>query len=316
MSATPGAMPGGDPAALRDLQRAAAERGCRHRRDEPLARHTSMGIGGPCPLMIWPRRPADVRALAAWMGGRGLHWRVLGGGTNLLVSDRGVDDVVLAMGQLDTGDTYDADGARFPAGMSTARALHRTVRRGLDGLVWAAGLPGSIGGATAGNAGCWGGEAAHVVSALEVVDGRGESHELAAGQLDWEYRSLRLPAGVIEPATIVGVRVRLHEGEAAALERRYLELQDRKRTSQPVGARNSGCIFRNPDGERTAGQLIDEAGCKGLAVGGASISTVHANFVINRGDASAADVELLVAQVRRRVQERFDVDLGTEIRRW
>lgn len=316
MSATPGPAAGWGAAALQDLERMSAGRGCRHVRDEPLSRHTSMGIGGPCPLMVWPRRPADVRALAAWMGERGLGWRVLGGGTNLLVDDAGVDDVVLATGDLDEGDRYDTDGARFPAGISTARALRRTARRGLEGLVWAAGLPGSIGGAAAGNAGCWGGEMADVVAALEVVDGQGHAHQVSADALGWEYRNLTLPAGLPGPWTIVGVRVRLRQGDAAALESRYLELQARKRETQPVGARNSGCVFRNPDGEQSAGRLIDRAGCKGLEIGGASISPVHANFVINRGDATAADVDRLVSAVERRVRERFGIRLRTEIRRW
>lgn len=304
------------PAALRDLERMAEQRGCRHARDELLSRHTSMGIGGPCPLMIWPRRPGDVRALAEWMGGRGLAWRVLGGGTNVLVADRGVDDVVLATGDLDAGDAYTVDGARLPAGMPTARALRRTARHGLDGLVWAAGLPGSVGGAAAGNSGCWGGEMADVVTRLEIVDARGRAHDIDSTSLGWEYRRLQLPADLPEPLAIVGVHVRLHQGDAAALEERYLALQERKRETQPVGARNSGCVFRNPDAEHAAGRLIEGAGCKGLRVGGASVSEVHANFVINHGDATAADVEHLVRDVRRRVDERFGVRLRVEIRRW
>lgn len=303
-------------AALADLEALAVRLGCRLRRDEPLARHTSMGVGGRCPAMVWPTRPDHVRSIVAWMGSRALPWRVIGGGSNLLVSDAGVADAVLHTGELVEGERFDQEGVRLPAGVPTARALRRTAQRGFDGLIWAAGLPGSVGGAAAGNAGCWGSDMAASVRSLELVDASGASHALEDSELRWSYRDLRLPSRIAAPWLITAVEIRLRPGDPLKLQERYLELQEQKRSRQPVGARNSGCVFRNPEGERTAGQLLDAAGCKGLRVGQVEVSEVHANFLVNRGAGRADEVMELVARVQQRVHDRFGVRLEPEIRRW
>lgn len=308
--------PAWEAAALDDLAALARRLEVRLALDETLGPHTTMGVGGRCPAMLWPQRPSDVRALVAWMGRRGLAWRVIGGGSNLLVPDDGVDEPVLNLTALVEGERWGKDSIRFPAGLPTNRALRRSVARGFDGLVWASGLPGTLGGAAAGNAGCWGSDMAATVIGLEVVDARGVARELGPGQLLWAYRDLAIGPDVEGPVTIVGVEVRVRPGDPAALEQRYLDLQRRKREQQPVGARNSGCVFRNPDGDRSAGRLIDEARCKGMAVGAVEVSRVHANFLVNRGGATAADVLRLVEDVRSRVHETFGIDLVPEIRRW
>lgn len=301
--------------AVRELRARAERASLRVAVDEPLARHTSMGVGGPTPLMVWPRTGDDVIDLCAWMGRRGLRWRHLGGGTNLLVSDAGVTEPVLSFTALNAGIEIGEASAHLPAGTVTAQALRRTAEAGRDGLVWAAGLPGTIGGAAAGNAGCWGGEMADVVEYLDVVDMQGGAQRVEAANLSWAYRSLSLPVPPGAGAAIVAVGLRLSPADPVALRARYEELQRLKRDRQPVGARNSGCIFRNPEGT-SAGQLLDRAGCKGMRVGDAEISGVHANFVVNRGGATCAQVLELVERVTTRVRERFDVELQPEICRW
>ena len=346
-----------------DLQKLAAREGCRYSEGEPMARHTSMGVGGPATVMLWPQRPASVRHIIAWLAVRGLPWRCLGGGSNLLVADKGVAEAVIALSSLLEGARIDASQqqADLPAGMPTAQALRHTATEGLDGLVWAAGLPGTIGGAAAGNAGCWGGEMSEVVDRLQVITGAGKARELSGSELGWSYRQLRMPATVTsagaaerEESIVVGgdagrgdthvaivrVHIRLQSADAQELVARYEKLQATKRRRQPMGARNSGCIFRNPDapteasrsgseldGEpsarqpreperRSAGQLIDQAGCKGLREGDAQVSEQHANFIVNLGKATMHDVELLIQRVRTRVRERFEIELSTEIRQW
>lgn len=289
---------------------------CRALADEPLARHVSMGVGGATPLMAWPRTPAQVAELLGWMQRRDLPWKPLGGGTNVLVGDDGVEHAVVALGELTEGTDWDLPLASFPAGVPTARALRATARRGLAGLEWAAGLPGTLGGAAAGNAGCWGGETADVVQALDVVTPAGETRRLERDALSWSYRSVDLERVAGEGAVIVAVTVELRDGDADELEARYRELQDLKRRRQPVGARNSGCIFRNPDPDNPAGRLIEMAGCKGLRIGDAEVSTVHGNFFVNHGGATADDVDRLVERVRTAVEREFGVDLEEEIRRW
>lgn len=304
------------PDALGELQRLATTRGLRTVKDEPLARHTSMGVGGACPMMLWPRSADDVRVLARFMGSRGLGWRVLGGGSNLLVADAGVAEVVLNTGELTNGTDSAAGRGNFAAGTSIALANRQTTARGLDGLVWTAGLPGTIGGAAAGNAGCWGGSMSQSVLHLDVVAADGGAHRLTSGELTWAYRSLALPATLAAPVTIVAVCVRLWQADASALLAHYRELQQTKRQRQPVGTRSSGCVFRNPGGPDSAGQLLARAGCAGLQVGGARISKRHANFLVNQGGATARDVLELIDIARTRVRQRLDVELHTEICQW
>jgi UDP-N-acetylmuramate dehydrogenase len=275
-----------------------------------------MGVGGPTPLMVWPRHPEAVAEAIGWCAARGLRWRVLGGGTNVLVSDAGVAEPVFNLTALTDGARITEPAAQFAAGTPTAQALRATLRLGLDGLVWAAGLPGTIGGAAAGNAGCWGGQMADVVTCLEVVDAGGEWHTVRAEQLNWRYRGAPLPPELGAGAVIVAVAVAVAAAVPAALQRRFEELHAAKRQSQPIGARNAGCIFKNPDADHPAGRLIDAAGCKGLRVGGAAISLLHGNFLINHGGATAADVEQLVRRVRQAVREHSGMVLEEEIHRW
>lgn len=303
------------PAALAELERQAGALRVICRRAEPLRRHTSFGVGGPCPLMLFPERADHVVQLADWAGRRALRYRILGGGTNLLVRDEGICEPVINTTRMALDSSLEHDRAIFAAGVPTARALHRTVTAGLDGLVWASGLPGTMGGAAAGNAGCWGGDMASCTDYLDVVDDHGRLHRVNAADLQWAYRDLSLPGSIPSPWFVVAVAIRVHERDPKALRSTYDELQDRKRDEQPVGARNSGCIFRNPDG-KAAGAVLDAAGCKGMRVGGAVVSEQHANFIINDGDATYADVDALIEQLIAAAQRAAGIELRPEIRRW
>lgn len=302
--------------ALAELETLCARSGSKVARRETLARHTSMGVGGPTPLMVWPRHPEAVAEALGWCAARGLPWRVLGGGTNVLVSDAGVAEPVFNLTALTDGGRIGEPDTLFAAGTPTAQALRATLRRGLDGLVWAAGLPGTIGGAAAGNAGCWGGQMADVVTGLEVIDAAGDWHTVPSERLDWRYRGAPLPAELGVGAIIVAVSVAVSPSDPAALQRRFEELHAAKRQSQPIGARNAGCIFKNPDPDHPAGRLIDAAGCKGLRIGGAGISLLHGNFLINHGGATADEVEQIIRHVRRSVREHTGLVLEEEIHRW
>lgn len=301
---------------LRDAVTFLESEGCAVRRAEPLARHTSMGVGGPAPLMLWPPHPEAVAATISWLAARRLAWRVLGGGTNVLVSEAGITEAVVNLTRLTQGTTIEVPTINFPAGMTTSQAMRTAARQGLAGLDWSTGLPGTIGGAAAGNAGCWGGEMSDVVQRLDLVGPDGEWQSLPASRLAWSYRRVDLEAKAGDGAVIVGVTVDLEPGHRPTLEERSQELQELKRRRQPVGARNAGCIFKNPDSDRSAGQLVEEAGCKGLCIGGAEVSALHGNFITNDGSASADDVDELIALVKERVCRHHGVSLEEEIRRW
>lgn len=312
--AFPGAAWGGT--AVAELEALCAGEGCKTAADEALGRHTSMGVGGPTPLMVWPGHPEAIARVLGWCAERGLGWRILGGGTNVLVADAGVAEPVINLTSLIDGAHVHAPTALFPAGTPTAQALRANARAGLAGLVWSTGLPGTIGGAAAGNAGCWGGQMADVVARLEVIDEAGSWHTLETDELTWSYRRLELPVALGTTVVIVAVAVNVRPEDPSKLTRRSFELQQRKRKNQPVGARNAGCIFKNPDPEHAAGWLIDQAGCKGIGIGDAQISELHGNFLINRGGATSADVDALITRVKTAVREQSGITLAEEIRRW
>ena len=283
---------------------------------KPLARHTSLGIGGPSPVHTFPDRAESVMELISWMAGHGLGWKLLGAGSNVLIPDRGVDHAVLNLSGLTEGVCFAPDFATFPAGTPTAQAMRLCAERGLGGLSWAAGLPGTLGGAAAGNAGCWGGEMSQAVHSLDVVTADSRLLHLSAAGLSWEYRTLDLALLAGEGATIVSVVVKVRAANSRRLQQEYERLQALKRQRQPIGSRNAGCIFRNPASGPTAGQLADLAGCKGLRVGNAQVSELHGNFILNLGTATGEDVEALIALVRERVERHGQQHLETEIRRW
>jgi UDP-N-acetylmuramate dehydrogenase len=285
-------------------------------RDEPLARHTSMGVGGPTPLMFWPRHPHAVAEVLEWCAARGLGWRVLGGGTNILVADAGVAEPVVNLCRLTDGVRFETSQAFYPAGLPTAQAQRQAARHGLGGLVWSTGLPGTIGGAAAGNAGCWGGQMADVVSRLEIVDNLGVCRAIEATELDWSYRRCNLQQVAGPGAAIVSLVLNLYRADHADLEMRSEHLQRKKKARQPVGARNAGCIFKNPDADNPAGLLIDDAGCKGRRIGDAQVSEMHGNFLINHGQATAAEVDELIESVKHEVREQTGIALEEEIQRW
>jgi len=303
-------------AAAADLEAFCATAGFETARDEPLGRHTSMGVGGPTPLMFWPHHPDAVATVLDWCASRGLAWRTLGGGTNILVADEGVAEPVVNLTRLRDGVRFEGTSFSCPAGIPTAQALRLATREGLGGLVWSTGLPGTIGGAAAGNAGCWGGQMADVVARLDVVGADGAYRSVQADELDWSYRRSGLTDRAGAGAVIVSLVLDLHPADRDELERESEQLRQSKRERQPVGARNAGCIFKNPDPDNPAGKLIDTAGCKGMRVGDAQISEIHGNFLINRGRATAADVDELIDTVKRAVRDHLGTALEEEIRRW
>jgi len=223
-----------------DFDRVCAAAGCATARDEGLGRHTSMGVGGPTPVMVWPRHPDAIALALEWCAARGLGWRILGGGSNVLVADAGVSEPVLNLTELTEGTRIEAPTTILAAGTPTAQALKATMSRGLRGLLWATGLPGTIGGAAAGNAGCWGGQMADIVTRLDVVDASGAWTTLGATELSWGYRSTPLPESMHNGAVIVAVTINTRPQDPEKLRQRFDELHAAKRERQPIGARNAG----------------------------------------------------------------------------
>lgn len=278
-------------------------------RDAPLAPRTSIRVGGPADLLL---RPADVDDLVAALAAArelGVPVVVLGGGANTLVADAGVRGLVLRLPPDLSREAIRAPRLLLAAGLPTARAVQRAHAHGLVGAEFLRGIPGTLGGALAMNAGTRAGEMKDVVTHVEVATADG-LRDLPAEALAFAYRTCRLPEG----AVVTRIGLELHRGDVAAAAKAMDEEWARRAATQPLDQPSFGSTFRNPPGD-FAGRLVEAAGLKGYRVGGAEVSTRHANFVVNAGGATARDVLAVVRRMRDEVRARFGVTLETEVRR-
>jgi UDP-N-acetylmuramate dehydrogenase len=279
------------------------------RRSAPLARHVAFRIGGPADLLVIARSVTELRGALTVLWSEGVRPTVLGAGSNVLIGDRGIRGVVVKIGK--GVDHVSIDGPRVvaEAGAGLPALALRTARRGLAGLEFAAGIPASIGGAVVMNAGAHGHAMDEVVEGVEVLTSEGE-RMLDREALGFGYRTSALQH---HPWLVTAVSLRLQPGDPTELRARLETWLAHRGATQPIGPPSSGCIFKNPPGDH-AGRLIDLIGAKGSSVGGARVSDVHANYIINEGSATAADVLRLAEQVRARVQEARGITLELEVK--
>ena len=276
--------------------------------DAPLGPQTWFGTGGPAEVLF---RPADTEDLASFLKAlpRDVPVTVLGVGSNLLVRDGGVKGVVIRLMRGFTGIAVEGNELLAGAGALDLNVALTAREHALAGLEFLSGVPGTIGGAVAMNAGAYGGELAEVLISAEAVDRAGKVHRVSASKLGFSYRHSTTPADWI----FTSARLRAQPGDQLAIARRIAEIDAVRTESQPR-SRTGGSTFVNPPG-RKAWELIDQAGCRGLRIGEAQVSAKHCNFLINLGAATATDLEELGEEVRRRVLEKSGVRLEWEIRR-
>jgi UDP-N-acetylenolpyruvoylglucosamine reductase len=281
-------------------------------RDFPLARLTTIRTGGTAELFARPGTVGELEALLAWAAGEGVEVGVVGSGSNLLVADAGVRGLILKLDQELSQITVDGTridcggGARLPAVAAQA------ARAGLSGIEFGVNIPGTVGGAVRMNANAYGGELARALDWVDVCTAAGTERR-APEDLGFSYRRSALSAGEV----VARAAFALSSLPADDVKRTLGEMRSKRRAAQPSGIKTFGSTFKNPDDPRaegrSAGQLLDAAGCRGLQVGGAAFSAKHANFVENLGDATTADVVALMAEGRRLVKERFGVALEPEV---
>ena len=275
----------------------------------PIAPTTWFRVGGPAEILF---RPADVDDLAGFLAAlpRAVPVTVIGVGSNLLVRDSGIPGVTIRLGRGFAGIEVADEEVRAGGGALDVNVALTAAQAGLAGLEFLSGIPGTVGGGFQTNAGAYGREFKDALLSADAVDRNGTIHRVTPAALGFSYRHSDLPADWI----VVGAVFRGAADDPAAIARRLAEIQAAREASQPIRARTGGSTFANPPGHR-AWQLIDDAGCRGLVRGGAMVSEKHANFLINMGNATAADIEGLGDEVRRRVQDRFGILLEWEIRR-
>ena len=270
---------------------------------------TSMRIGGPARWLVQPETENDLKAIFAWIQTHHLPYLVLGGGTNVLFSDGGFPGVVVLTTKL-KGIQVSCFTATAACGENLSVFAGHLNRAGLSGMEWACGIPGTVGGAVAMNAGTRNGDIASVLKSVRIVTAESVK-ELSSDQLDLGYRTSALGSGNIEGIVLEATFVLRGDEPQHCLSREREVLEARHRT-QPTGA-SSGCIFKNPQTGPSAGELLDRAGCKGMRIGDAHVSDLHANFILNEGQNNADDVLELIERMKFRVRDVFGIDLHEEV---
>jgi UDP-N-acetylmuramate dehydrogenase len=285
---------------------------------EPLARYTSMKIGGAADCFVEVESEAALSQLLSLLSLRGMPFCLLGNGSNVLISDLGVEGVLVHLaGDFKHAEWHEqAKDSWVEAGAARAmtQLVREAARRGYGGLEFAEGIPGSVGGALVMNAGAYGSEFEKVVDTVYGRNHQGNPIQFSREQMRFTYRDSHLPAGTV----VTRVRLSLHRQESSRVSMKVRELVTKRKSSQPSGYPNSGSMFRNPPNDY-AGRLVDAAGLKGEQIGRAQISAKHGNFIINLGGASAEDVRRLMELARAEVEARFGVVLIPEVKligRW
>ena len=280
---------------------------------EPLARHTSMKVGGPADLFIEVDKQSAIASVLRTLNRYRTDFCLLGNGSNVLVSDRGVRGAVIHLAGEFKRIEWSSEGEialiRVGAAYPVTRLVREAARKGYSGLEFAEGIPGTLGGALFMNAGAYGSEFEKIIEQVEGFTREGEPIGLARKEMTFSYRNSHLPKGMV----IAEVTLRLCREDSARVSTRVRELVARRKAGQPSGYPNSGSMFRNPPGD-FAGRLIEAAGLKGKTLGRAQISQRHANFIVNLGRAKAEDIRELMELARAGVKERFGIELEPEVR--
>jgi UDP-N-acetylmuramate dehydrogenase len=275
---------------------------------EPLSFHTSLRIGGPADFFIVPQDVEDIRLAVAFAAKEQLAVEVIGGGNNLIVRDRGIRGVVLKLeGSLGRAE-FQGEEAVAGAGVGLSALIREAAALNLGGMECLIGIPATIGGALATNAGTSDGWIGDFVSAVYFLTPDGTLGEFKPGAGAFGYRAFAAPSGAI----LIGARLRFHRRPHAEIQREMRQRLKQKKATQPLALASAGCVWKDPPGE-TATRLLEKAGLKGKRVNAAEISAKHANFIVNRGGASGADVLALMDLARERVQKHFGIRLEPEI---
>ena len=281
----------------------------RVKRNEPMSRHTSWHVGGPAEVFFSPRDRADLAAfLRSLDADVPIHW--IGLGSNLLVRDGGIQGVVISThGALDRLDRVNETTVYGEAGVPCARVARQCIKWGLGPAEFFAGIPGTLGGALAMNAGAFGGETWPHVTEVETIDRRGREHTRAPSEYSVSYRHVAPPAN---DEWFLAAKLTF-ERKAGVNEAQVRSLLEKRKATQPIGEWSCGSVFTNPPGDHAA-RLVEASGLKGFRIGGASVSQKHSNFIINHGEATAAELESLIRHVQETVERLHGVRLNPEVR--
>jgi len=285
-------------------------------KDEPMKKHTSFRIGGPADLLGLPENEAQLKGLVKKAVLLDIPVTLLGGGTNVLVSDKGIRGLVIVTKKMKTGiaiknTTDDHVVITAGAGEKLSTVCRFAAAGSLSGLEFAAGIPGTLGGAVKMNAGASSGSMASIIESIKILEPSGADFKNIAGRnLDFEYRNLNLSHGSI----IVSADIKLEHSDSETIKKAFDRNLKLKNSSQPVSQASAGCFFKNPVHGMPAGELIEKSGLKGMKINDAMVSELHANFIVNTGHAECKDVMALMNHIQKTVFEKYHINLEPEVR--
>lgn len=277
--------------------------------DEPLANHTTWRIGGPADLLIQPKDKESLLTALQIIRRHEIPWSVIGRGSNLLVRDRGIRGAVLKVAEGLSHCEFKGEEVCVGAGYSMIRLATETGKRGLTGMEFAGGIPGTVGGAVYMNAGAHGSDLSRILIDAEILFENGESKVLSNEELSFSYRTSLLQK---QKGIVLEARFQLRTGDSKEISATLAANKERRRATQPLQMPSCGSVFRNPPNDH-AGRLIEAAGLKGYQIGGAQVSEKHSNFIVNCGGATATDVLTLINHIRSTILEKNGIDLHSEV---
>jgi UDP-N-acetylmuramate dehydrogenase len=281
--------------------------------DVPMSEHTGLSIGGPADVFLIPADPLSVRNLMVVLKNKGVPFFTLGGGTNVLVRDGGIEGVVISLKNFKRIELLKEGGTHaelfVEAGVPLQKYVNFCKERGYSGAEGLTGIPGTVGGAICGNAGSYGSEMKDALVSVAIMDSGGRLDRFKAEGLGFGYRR----SGIKTTEVVLSANIKLKRGDKAAVAAATEKFFSEKKSSQPISERSAGCVFKNPP-EISAGRLIDEAGCKDMKVGAIEVSAIHANFFINRGGGTASEYLELMDRVAEIVKKKSGISLEPEIR--
>ena len=277
--------------------------------EEPMSRHTTFRVGGEAQCFVRISDKEQLKKLIPYLRQVEVPYFILGNGSNLLVSDKGYEGVILQIGNKMNTITVEGIHIRAQAGALLSQIAKCAYDKGLTGFEFASGIPGSIGGGVVMNAGAYGGEMKHVVESVLVMDIQGEILELSGESMEFGYRTSIIKN---RPFIVLEVCLKLEQGNKERIASDMEELAQKRREKQPLEYASAGSTFKRPEGY-FAGKLIMDAGLRGYSIGGAQVSDKHCGFVVNTGRASATDVAEVISEVQERVKDKFGVSLETEV---
>ncbi|MEG6566433.1 UDP-N-acetylmuramate dehydrogenase [Thermoanaerobacterium saccharolyticum] len=277
--------------------------------NEPMSRHTSFRIGGPADVLIIPQSVDELIKVMGLIKAENIPYFILGNGTNIIVSDKGIRGVVIKLTAI-RKISVEGEIIISEAGALLSVIANTALDNELTGFEFASGIPGTLGGAITMNAGAYGPEIKDVVEKVEVIDKDGSIYEVKNGNMRFGYRS-----SLIQSDNLIAIKAWIHlkKGNYKDIKAKMDELNGLRKMKQPLEYPSAGSVFKRPEGFY-AGKLIQDAGLQGYAIGGAQVSEKHCGFIINRGNATADDVLNLIAHIKRTVKDKFGVDLETEVK--